>query len=67
MFSIPVKQCFKPPPERMIRKTDEIFLKKLAKSMSEDPYGHGGAAVVLLCSTVMKKEHFKLDKKGGYR
>ena len=67
IFLLPVKQCFPPPSERAIRTIDHLFLEKLKDSLCSDPYGHGGAPAIVMCSTVTSKDKFKQSVKDSYR
>ena len=66
-MEIAVKNLDEPPPSRLLRKVDMIFVESLKKRLKEDPYGPGVPPLAVNCKDVAKKELFKERLKDVYR
>ena len=56
-----------PPPPRLLRRVDEIFVDNLKKRLRSDPNAPGVPALAVTCKNVEKKELFKERHKDIYR
>ena len=53
LFQVPISQLVQPPREaRLLRETDQLFIKKLKEKMLMDPSAPGAAPMAVLCKDV---------------
>lgn len=67
LMELPVKNLEEPPPSRLLRKVDAIFVSSLKMRLLEDPSGIGAAPLAVVCKDVEKKEQFQERLKSVYK
>ena len=58
-MEIPVSNLLEPPPFRLLRKIDNVFVEGFMQRLKEDPAGPGVPPLAVLCKDVAKIELFQ--------
>ena len=66
-MKVNIAQCQIPPPQRLLRKVDEIFVERLKDQLKADPTGPGVPPLALLCIDETTTERFREDLIQQYR
>ena len=60
-LKVQIKHCLTPPPQRLLRKVDDLFVASLKDQLKTDPTGPGVPPLALLCIEEKNKEKFRRD------
>ena len=66
-MEIPVSNLHEPPPSRLLRKIDNVFVEGLMQRLKEDPAGPGVPPLAVSCKDVAKIELFQQRHKDVYQ
>ena len=67
LMELPVKNLEEPPPSRLLRKVDDIFVASLKKRLLEDPSGIGTSPLAVVCKDVDRTDQFQERLKSVYK